>query len=54
MLEDAMAAFLPNDLPAVVLKAFQHVPNLHREDGERFMRLLYGLRDARASQAHPA
>lgn len=39
-----MAAFLSNNLPAVLLKPLQHVANLHREDAERLMRLLYGLR----------
>ena len=49
MLEDAVAAFLANNLPAVVLKPLQHIANLHREDGGRLMRLLYGLRDDPAS-----
>ena len=49
MLEDAMAAFLSNNLPAVVLQPLQHIANLHREDRERLMRLLYGLRDGPAS-----
>ncbi|MBI3049688.1 MAG: hypothetical protein HYY76_15395 [Acidobacteria bacterium] len=45
-----MAAFLSNRLPAVIVKPLQHVPDLHREDGNGcLMRVLYGLRHAQAS-----
>ena len=50
MLEDAVAAFLSNDLPAVLMKPFQHVADLHRQDNDvRGMCLLYGLQDGSAS-----
>ncbi len=50
MLEDAVAAFLSNDLPAVLVKPFQHVADLHQEDNDGCdMCLLYGLQDGSAS-----
>jgi len=50
MLEDAVAAFLSNDLPAVLVEPFQHIADLHQEDNDRCgMRLLYGLQDGPAS-----
>ncbi len=50
MLEDAMAAFLSNDLPAVVVKSLQHVADFHRKNGDRcLMGLLYGVQHGPAS-----
>lgn len=47
-----MAAFLSNDVPAVILKPLQHIANLHREDADGcLMRLLYGLPDARGKSS---
>jgi hypothetical protein len=46
MLEDPMATFLPNNLPAIIFEPFQHVADLHRPNrSDGFMRLLYGLED---------
>ena len=45
-----MTAFLPDDLPAVVLEPLQHVADLHREAAGRcLIQLLYGFRQCPAS-----
>jgi hypothetical protein len=54
MLEDSVAAFLSNRLPAVIVEPLQHVADLHREDNDGCrMRLLYGLQDGAASSGRP-
>jgi hypothetical protein len=43
MLQNSVATFLSNHLPAVILAPLQHIADLHREDGDGcLIRLLYG------------